>query len=79
MSPELVVLVIVVFLSSQVTVYLNNYMNLACVRTFIDACDKYATFKAKMAEVNAKNFTNPRHHPPQQPAPAAAPVPAQRD
>ena len=52
LSPELVVLLLVVFLSSQVSVYLNSYMNLSYLRTFIDACDKYATFKAKMADVN---------------------------
>ena len=77
LSIELVVLLIVVFLTSQVSVYLNSYMNLSYLRTFIDACDKYATFKAKMAEVN-KPVYKPPNQPAQQPAQPAAP-PAPRD
>ena len=77
LSIELVVLLIVVFLTSQVSVYLNSYMNLSYLRTFIDACDKYATFKAKMAEVN-KPVYKQTQQPAQQPAQPAAP-PAPRD
>ena len=77
LSPELVVLLLVVFLSSQVSVYLNSYMNLSYLRTFIDACDKYATFKAKMAEVNKPTQQQP-YKQAQQPAQPAAP-PAPRD
>lgn len=77
-SPELVVLLLVVFLSSRVTVYLNQYMNLAYIRTFIDACDKYATFKAKMAEIN-KPVYKQTQQPAQQPAAQPAGPPAPRD
>ena len=76
LSPELVVLLIVVFLTSQVSVYLNSYMNLSYLRTFIDACDKYATAKARLAEAN-----KPVYKQTQQPAappathPAAPPAP----
>lgn len=74
LSPELVVLLLVVFLTSQVSVYLNSYMNLAYLRTFIDACDKYATFKARMAEVN-----KPVYKPAAPPAAPPVAPPAPRD
>ena len=81
LSIELVVLLIVVFLTSQVSVYLNSYMNLSYLRTFIDACDKYATAKARLAEANKPVYkppNQPPNQPAQQPAQPAAP-PAPRD
>ena len=70
-SLELVVLLLVVFLSSQVTYYLNQYFNLMYINTLIDACHKYASVKARMAEVY-KPTQKPAQPPPQA---AAQPVP----
>lgn len=71
LSFDVVVVIVVVYAGGQLSNFLQNYLNLQYLRTLVEACDRYANVKVKMAEVQAKSkpaAAAQQPAPPQQPA-----------